>query len=154
MLQFLCPVNIWIKDSKSVALPVTSSLPDALYVVFDDFKPSIPSFPVLCSDHPAWESEGVYVDCLLQEFSAWCHGEAREDNPLAVFSPLHFSAYIDYKYMTQVFAECPHLLKEGIIICVNFIYICVCVCVHVFECVCVPVLWERELGVCCACMYL
>ena len=65
----------------------------------------------------------MYIDCLLQEFSAWCHGEAREDNPLAVFSPRHFSAYIDYKYMTQVFAECPHLLKEGIIKCVNFMYI-------------------------------
>lgn len=146
MLQFLCPVNIWINNSKSVALPVTSFLPDALYVVFDDIKPSIPSFPVLCSDHPAWESEGVYVDCLLQEFSAWCHGEAREDNPLAVFSPLHFSAYIDYKYMTQVFAECPHLLKEGIIICVNFIYmgVCVRVCVHVYVCMCLSV---------CACLF-
>ena len=55
------------------------------------------------------------MECLLKEFNAWCQGEAREDNPLAAFSPFHFSAYIDYKYMTQMFAGLPHLLKEGTI---------------------------------------
>ncbi|KAK7093152.1 agrin-like [Littorina saxatilis] len=61
---------------------------------------------------PAWEAEGVYVNCQLCQFNSWCQGEASQDNPLAPFSPLHFSAYIDYKYMTQVFAQTPHMLGE------------------------------------------
>ncbi|KAL8593411.1 hypothetical protein ACOMHN_060294 [Nucella lapillus] len=61
---------------------------------------------------PVWEAEGEYVECHLHHFSAWSRGEAAQDNPLAPFSLRHYSGYIDYKYMCDVFADHPHMLKE------------------------------------------
>ncbi|XP_025084642.1 HSPB1-associated protein 1 homolog isoform X3 [Pomacea canaliculata] len=61
---------------------------------------------------PAWESEGVYINCSIKDFLNWCEGDAKENNPLYPFSPWEFSGYIDYKYMTSVFEQCEYMLDE------------------------------------------
>jgi hypothetical protein len=68
---------------------------------------------IFLTGQPAWESEGVYVECQLRHFQDWfCH-QAKVDNPLAPFPPQQFSGYIDYKYLKDVFCNIPDKLQDG-----------------------------------------
>ena len=45
--------------------------------------------------------------------SDWIKDRPKESNPLYQFSKKQYSAYIDYKYMTDMFSEQMHILEQG-----------------------------------------
>lgn len=58
-----------------------------------------------------WETECAYVDATCKQFVDWLAGQCRDDNPLLQFHLDTHWCYADYKYMSQLFAAKPHLLK-------------------------------------------
>ena len=107
----------------SVPLVITGVVPmwPASQWTINSLANSLPNKSLKCrvmprnrkvSNSPAWESEGNFTSCLLQQFQDWCDGKPKEDNPLFPYSPDAFSVYIDYKYMNDIFSDLPHFLED------------------------------------------
>ncbi|XP_035683540.1 HSPB1-associated protein 1-like [Branchiostoma floridae] len=71
-----------------------------------------------------WETDCEYIDATLQQFCEWldpvsspapreeCVTDNKENsNPFQPYHPAHTWAYLDYKYMAEVFCDQPDILQ-------------------------------------------
>ncbi|KAL5009804.1 hypothetical protein ScPMuIL_012109 [Solemya velum] len=57
------------------------------------------------------ETDCVYEEVTVQEFCEWCEGSAQPPSPLLKYDKSKFSAYVDYKYMKDMFVDKPDMLQ-------------------------------------------
>ncbi|XP_013413884.1 HSPB1-associated protein 1 homolog [Lingula anatina] len=60
-----------------------------------------------------WESDCCYEEATVQDFQEWLNQgkEGHANNPLLKYSSKNTWAYADYKYMAEMFADQPEVLK-------------------------------------------
>ena len=69
-------------------------------------------FSVLCYvSGVQWENECSYETATVAEFQDWLMEQCQPANPLLTYERHRHWCYADYKYMAQLFATKPHILK-------------------------------------------
>ncbi|ELU03608.1 hypothetical protein CAPTEDRAFT_166923 [Capitella teleta] len=59
-----------------------------------------------------WETECFHQSATMQDFMQWLEGNTDASNPLDAFPIDDHWCYMDYKYMAQIFADQPEILKS------------------------------------------